>query len=89
MTLRVAPDLIPALAHIFGDGIYAQVQEVGQPDAEGWITLSFTFEHLTMARTQVLGLGTMAEVVEPLELRESVIEFARGIMALYRTVNYG
>jgi predicted DNA-binding transcriptional regulator YafY len=89
VTLRVAPDLVPTLAHVFGDGIYARVEEARPPDAEGWITLSCTFEHLPMARTQVLGFGTMAEVVEPAELRQSVVEFARGITALYGAVDHG
>jgi predicted DNA-binding transcriptional regulator YafY len=83
VTLRVAPELIPCLPQVFGEGVHALVEGAGPPDAEGWITLSLTFENLPAARMRVLGLGTEVEVMEPRDLRESVIDFATRIAAFY------
>lgn len=45
--------------------------------------VSLVFETMETARTALLGLGPMAEVVEPRELRASVIEWAAGLLACY------
>lgn len=81
--LRLAPALLPMLPHIFGEGIHATIAEAGPPDGDGWLTLSLTFETLSIARTHVLGFGALAEVLDPPELRESVIDTARRIVAFY------
>jgi predicted DNA-binding transcriptional regulator YafY len=83
VTLRIAPELVPCLPQVFGEGVHALVEGAGPPDAKGWITLSLTFEHLPAARTRVLGMGTEVEVLEPRELRDSVIDFATRIAAFY------
>ena len=51
------------------------------PDAEGWLTLSLPFETFEAAR--ILGLGRAVEVLEPLPLRQSVVNFAAQIVAFY------
>jgi predicted DNA-binding transcriptional regulator YafY len=81
--LRVAPELLPTLPAIFGEGIHAVIGQAGPPDRDGWIALSLTFEHMDMARRVVLGFGAMVEVLEPEALRESVIDFATQIVAFY------
>ncbi len=81
--LRLAPALLPVLPHIFGEGIHATIAGAGPPDGDGWLTLSLTFETLSIARTHVLGFGALAEVLDPPELRESVIDTARRIVAFY------
>lgn len=82
-TLRVAPEFIPVLPQVFGEGVHALIAQAGPPDAEGWLTLSMTLETLGMARSYVLGFGTMVEVLEPQELRDSVLDFASRIVAFY------
>lgn len=81
--LRLAPALLPVLPQIFGEGIHAVLAEADPPDGEGWVTLSLTFETLDAARTHVLGFGALAEVLDPPELRDSVIDTARRIVAFY------
>jgi predicted DNA-binding transcriptional regulator YafY len=84
VTLRVVPDLVPFLARIFGD--YARDRsEQKQPDKFGRITLRLQFETLEAARGQILGLGKAVEVLEPLALRYSVLDFAEQVVNLYST----
>jgi predicted DNA-binding transcriptional regulator YafY len=83
VTARVAPDFVRFLPLYFGDGIRAQVAQAGPPDAQGWITLTLPFERLEEARERILGFGRAVEVLEPLALRLSVLDFATQIVALY------
>jgi len=81
-TVRVAPDLAPYLPHYFGDEIRRQIQ-AATPDEEGWLTLEFTFESLEAARERILGFGRAVEVLSPQALRDTVLDFAQQIVALY------
>lgn len=83
VTLRVAPDMVQALPAIYGEGVRATIAEAGQPDAEGWLTIALTFESFDAARSSLLSLGTGAEIIEPHELKESVVRAAAGIVAFY------
>lgn len=82
---RVSPALTPYLSQFFGDDIRQAVAEAGPPDAEGWITLTLPFETLPAARDRLLGFGRAVEVLKPLALRESLLDFARQIVALYHS----
>ncbi|MBC8170806.1 MAG: YafY family transcriptional regulator [Anaerolineae bacterium] len=62
------------------EGLYTQQ---GEPDAEGWVVLQVTFESLRDARTRILGLGMGIEVLEPDELRQTVIETAQAVVKAY------
>lgn len=83
VTLRVAPGAVLILTHVLGDWVQALIKQADPPDAEGWITLSLLFEGLPQARSRLLGLGTMVEVLEPQELRDSLAEFAARIATFY------
>ena len=83
--LRVAPGAVPELAHAFGDWVQTLIKQADPPDAEGWITLSLLFEGLSQARSRLFTLGTMIEVLEPVELRESLADFAARIASFYTT----
>jgi predicted DNA-binding transcriptional regulator YafY len=62
---------------------FTQVQDVGPPNADGWVTVSVQFETLGDASGAVLSLGPRIEVLEPPELRQRVMELAQGIVGLY------
>lgn len=83
VTLRIAPEGVPILPHIFGEGAHTLVAQADPPDAEGWITLRRTFETIEAACTMILGLGTLVEVLEPPELRERVVSQAASVVAFY------
>jgi predicted DNA-binding transcriptional regulator YafY len=83
VTLRLATELLPVLPHIFGEGIHILIEQAGPPDNSGWLTLTLIFETLEAARTTVLGFGALAEVLDPPELRQNVIDMARRIVVFY------
>jgi len=82
-TVRVSPALLSELPQHFGDGIRKQIGEAAPPDAGGWVTLRLPFESLHAARARLLGLGGAVEVLEPRPLRESILDFAQQVVALY------
>ena len=83
VTARVAPHFVPHLPRYFGAHIRTEVAQAGPPDDEGWITLTLPFERLEDARERILGFGRAVEVLEPVALRKSVLDFAAQVVALY------
>lgn len=74
--LRVHPEMF----WYFPGYMEGSYEKVGQPDAEGWFTVSARFANTYDARTRVMGLGAMVEVIEPDELRDGVIKTAQAIL---------
>jgi predicted DNA-binding transcriptional regulator YafY len=75
-TLRVQPDRLSFIRRLV-PGRY-QVDEA--PDTEGWLTVRFDLESMDFARMLVFGLGGQAEIVEPPELKEAVLNTAHEII---------
>jgi predicted DNA-binding transcriptional regulator YafY len=86
VTLRVSPEFIPVLPRVFGEGMHSQIERAGPPAEDGSITLTLTFESLEAACGQVLALGTGAEIIDPQELRDTILDLAAHIVALYARV---
>jgi predicted DNA-binding transcriptional regulator YafY len=82
VTVRVAPALAPYLPFYFGDAIRAALAAAPR-DAEGWATLPLAFERFEEARERILGFGAAVEVIAPLAVRLSIIDFAQQIVAYY------
>jgi predicted DNA-binding transcriptional regulator YafY len=61
-----------------------RIEHAAPPDAEGWITVTLEFESFEIARSNILGFGTMVEVLEPEDLRRSVMQIASAIVEFYR-----
>lgn len=81
-TVRIAPDFVDQLPRYFGQDVEAQIAGATR-DGEGWITLPLRFASLAAARERLLGFGRAVEVIEPLPLRRSLLDFAEQIVALY------
>jgi predicted DNA-binding transcriptional regulator YafY len=64
-------------------GRFARIEEVGEPDHEGWVEVSLRFDVEEMACAYALGFGTQLEVLEPESLCEQVCAAARGVVAFY------
>jgi predicted DNA-binding transcriptional regulator YafY len=79
-TVRVAP---PVLRQMRMAGRYARVEHEGPPSVDGWRTLRMVFEDAQGAREFVLSFGAQAEAIEPPELRDEVLQAAKGVVALY------
>jgi predicted DNA-binding transcriptional regulator YafY len=81
---RLSPSLLQALPFVFGDKAADILVNASPPDTDGWRTATLTFESFEAARTRLLGLGNSVEVVSPLPLRLSLIDFAQQIIEFYK-----
>ncbi|HEY6542555.1 MAG TPA: WYL domain-containing protein, partial [Ktedonobacteraceae bacterium] len=81
--LRLASAHIAEVSSLIGDWVRLLVQEAVPPDEQGRITLLLYFESPLQARSHLLNLGPIAEVIEPQELRDSIADYAMRIAALY------
>lgn len=80
VTVRVDPTILPRLQSA---GHFVRVEQIGLPDAGGWIEVRLRFEIEAEACGYILGFGSQIEVVEPAALRAKVIHLAEGALALY------
>jgi predicted DNA-binding transcriptional regulator YafY len=81
--VRLNPDLIRFLPRFFGDQAPAIWSRLEPPDETGWQAVDLHFETFEEARSRLLGMGSAVEVLDPLPLRESVVDFAQQITLLY------
>ncbi len=81
--LRLAPEDVVEVSSLIGDWVRLLVQEAGPPDEQGRITLVLYFESPLQARSHLLNLGPIVEIIEPQELRDSIADYAMRIAALY------
>ena len=89
-TIRISPAFIAVFSQEMGETVAQRVEQAPPPDAEGWITITLEFESFEIARSNILGFGTMVEVLEPEDLRQSVIQIASAIVEFYKgSVNFG
>jgi len=82
VTLRIGPDLVPVLHYYLGNDVRALVEQA-QSDSKGWRIVDHTFERIEEAQTNILGMGASVDVIEPEELRVSVLKLATDIVAHY------
>lgn len=78
--LRADPAILPRIRQ---ESHYTRIQQVGLPEADGWVTVDILFEEEHSAREYILSFGPQIEVLEPAALREQVLEAAQGIVARY------
>ncbi|WP_084963589.1 helix-turn-helix transcriptional regulator [Thermoactinospora rubra] len=82
--IRLAPGLEGLLTYTVGDEVGgAALEGAGEPDAEGWRTLTLPVESLAHARWLLLRLGAGVEVLEPPELRAMMAETAAELYKMY------
>jgi predicted DNA-binding transcriptional regulator YafY len=83
VTARVSPALVEHLPHMFSEHTRDILAQASEPDEYGYIRLTLPFESFESARSRILGWGRAIEVLAPLSLRMSVIDFAHQIADLY------
>lgn len=83
VTARISPALAPILRHWYGSQTDEILAHASVPDSQGWYRVTLPFESLYAARERILGLGRAIEVLEPLPLRQSLIDFAHQIVDFY------
>lgn len=78
--LRVHPDFA---MHLYLVGRFSRVEKIEEADADGWRKAVIVFQVEEMAVQGLLSLGANIEIVEPLEVREKIIEQAKNIVTFY------
>ena len=79
-TLRAHPSVYPRM-HFAGR--FARVEQTGEPDADGWLTISLTTQFEEEACEFALSFGARVEVLEPAALREKVVRQAESVISFY------
>ncbi len=80
VTARVSPQILPRLRYA---GTFVKIDRVLPAEADGWSVVELHFDIAEEAREFVLGFGTLIEVLDPPELRASVLDMARAVVAFY------
>jgi predicted DNA-binding transcriptional regulator YafY len=81
VTIRVAPGFVPWLPVYFAGRMTA---ESPVPESDGWHRVELSFESLHAARDRLLDCGGGVEVLAPLALRKSMLDYADQIVKRYR-----
>jgi predicted DNA-binding transcriptional regulator YafY len=81
--LRVSPRGMAKL-EVFGSTVaQAAAETAGAADADGWVKVVIPIESVEQAAADFIRLGTDAEVLEPVEVRQLIAEAARELTRLY------
>ncbi|MFN8455408.1 MAG: WYL domain-containing protein [Anaerolineae bacterium] len=78
--VRLNPVALPWLRNM---ARFARIEPLGQPEADDWQKVSLQFDVMGEACAYLLGLGSQVEVLEPLELRQMIIQQAQAVVAFY------
>jgi predicted DNA-binding transcriptional regulator YafY len=79
----VSPTLADRLPHILQNKQPDLLNMPPKLGKEGWRLMTLTFESFEVARTRLLGFGGAVEVLEPLALRYSLVDYAKQIVGKY------
>ena len=85
-TLRVRQE---AMRRLYYAVRFARVEETGEADADGWVTVKMRFQLEDEAAEFALSFGNQIEVVEPASVREKVIRLAENVVEFYRSRQAG
>ena len=83
VTVRVSPEALAALGEVFGDAVAKNLAAAGPEDADGWRTLELEFEHERAAAHRLAGFGDTVEVLDPVTVRDAVVETAASTLRRY------
>lgn len=83
VTLRISPEFLPALPRLLGRALDDMLVHAGASDTHGWMVVELAFDSLDEARERLLACGRGVEILEPRALRQSVLDYAQQIAALY------
>jgi predicted DNA-binding transcriptional regulator YafY len=82
--IRFSPEAWRRLPHLVLPATARAAEEnAGPPGHDGWVQTVIPIESIKHAHVEVLKFGAEVEVLEPPELRERVMESARGLVRLY------
>ncbi|MDQ3492863.1 MAG: YafY family transcriptional regulator [Chloroflexota bacterium] len=81
--LRVRSSAVDWLGKSMGEPVWATATQQPDPAGEDWVRVMLRVETIDTALADLLRLGSRVEVLEPLSLRQAVIDEARAILTGY------
>ncbi|QEE47387.1 YafY family transcriptional regulator [Rhizobium sp. WL3] len=82
-TIRLSAWGLKEIEHMAPPYVRANLEYIGEADENGWRTVSLPVAHERMAVSEMLKLGTEAEVVEPPELKHAMRQAVETLTARY------
>jgi predicted DNA-binding transcriptional regulator YafY len=83
VTVRASPRALGIFPEILGDSVRGALDRAGPADADGWRRVVLTFEHVAAAAYRLSGFSDLIEVLEPEQVRDAVVDYARRTLARY------
>ncbi|MFZ6743973.1 helix-turn-helix transcriptional regulator [Undibacterium sp. JH2W] len=83
-TIRLSPRGAKWREAFLSPYVYSEMQLSSELDAEGWCTATIPVGSLPMACAEILRFGGDAEVLEPPELRQKVMEAVANMISIYK-----
>jgi len=80
VTLRVDPDALGVLADLVGERALRRAERLDEPDPDGWYRLRLSLDWPEEVPGRLVALGGRAEVLDPPDVRERMIEAARNVL---------
>lgn len=84
MKARVSKTVLPWVRY---GGRFAKVEIATEPDLDGWTTIEVRFDVEEGALQYALGFGAGLEVIEPVTLRERIVERTQEIIEFYSIIS--
>jgi len=81
--LRVRSSAVDWLGKSMGEPVWATATQQPDPAGEDWVRVMLRVETIDTALADLLRLGSRVEVLEPLALRQAIIDEARAILTGY------
>jgi predicted DNA-binding transcriptional regulator YafY len=82
VTMRVSPWQAAIMAENWGDHVRAMIENAPS-DNDGWRQITLSYDSLEWARDSLIRFCPEIEVLEPTELRQSIIDHAANVMKFY------
>ena len=80
VTLRLRSEVFQDIHRV---GRLIRIEQIGPLDQQNWVTIQASFETEEIACAYILSQGVQAEIVEPSELRQKVINLAASVTKFY------
>lgn len=87
LDVRVAPSAIGRLADAVGERAVRAAERIGPPDEDGWQRLRLEVDWPAEVPARLVAMGDRLEVLEPSEVRDSVVAIAERVVDRYRVLS--
>ncbi|GAB2571357.1 helix-turn-helix transcriptional regulator [Gracilibacillus alcaliphilus] len=80
VSVEVSPSILTRLKFA---GRFVQIIDMENKEQDSWITVRLSFETEDEAKGYILGFADQIKVIEPIELRQNILEMAKATVTFY------